>query len=154
MQCFQKWIPVTGSFVVYIFKCFLLICRWKSWGYRYFFALIIREGHLVVEVMLAAQSTAIQTFKGNVAFITGIDSFALKATFYSFKVVLTHRWLCWELLVIFLGTFDISDTSAFLLLSHSMQEMLQPPCSPRKGELKMKVAVAFSSPVFFCVTKN
>lgn len=43
--------------------------------------------------MLAAQSTAIQTFKGNVAFITGIDSFALKATFYSFKVVLTHRWL-------------------------------------------------------------
>jgi len=44
-----------------------------------------------VEVMLAAQSTAIQTFKGNVAFITGIDSFALKATFYSFKVVLTHR---------------------------------------------------------------
>lgn len=43
------------------------------------------------EVMLAVESTAIQTFKGNVVFITHIDSFALKATFYSFKEFLTHR---------------------------------------------------------------
>lgn len=54
----------------------------------------------------------------------------------------------------FLGTFGILNTSAFPLLSHSMQETPQSPCSGRKKELKMKVAVDFSSPVLFCVTKN
>lgn len=103
--------------------------------------------------MLAAESTAIQTFKGNVVFITRIDSFSLKATFYSFKVFLTQTILL-RTISHFLGNICILNTSAFSLLSHSMQETPQSPWFPRKKELKMKVAVAFSSPVFFRVTKN